>query len=205
MRECDVIVTDFRKALSAVHAEGEYPTLYSNILDPHELVMYLYLFHNFEEVITIDMKQEMEKGYHVIKMDTLFPSTFAYEIFLLNLENTLARFLQKIIDKDGLETALDEYKKLNQDKNADSYTINEYELNNLGYLYLNSGKFDEAIAIFTINVEQFPEHCNCYDSLGEAYMAADMKERAIQNYQKALEINPDFPSSRDALKKLMEK
>ena len=204
MQECEVSVADFRKALAAVHAEGEYPTIYSNIIDPNALVMFLYHFHNFENVAVIDMKEEMAKGYHVVEMSTLFPKTYAFERYVQQLETTLARVLRKIINEDGLLTALDAYEEQKSSKGSDeTYPINEYELNILGYLYLNEGRFDEAIAIFKINVENFPDHCNCYDSLGEAYMTAGMKDLAIINYTKALELNPDYPSSRDALKILM--
>jgi len=34
-------------------------------------------------------------------------------------------------------------------------------------------------------------------------MTAGMKDLAIKNYTKALELNPDYPSSRDALEILM--
>lgn len=58
----------------------------------------------------------------------------------------------------------------------------------------------EAIAIFKLNVEAFPNSSNVYDSLGEAYMAADDKALAIQNYGRSLQLNPDNQGAREALK-----
>ena len=39
----------------------------------------------------------------------------------------------------------------------------------------------EAIDVFTFNVGEYPETANVYDSLGEAYMMHDDKDRAIKN------------------------
>lgn len=43
---------------------------------------------------------------------------------------------------------------------------------------------------------------NAYDSLGEAYMNAGDKERAIENYEKSLKLNPNNASGMANLKKL---
>ena len=63
-------------------------------------------------------------------------------------------------------------------------------MNRLGYQLLGMEKVDEAIKIFELNVEMFPEAFNPYDSLGEAYMIKGDKKLAIKNYAKSLELNP---------------
>jgi hypothetical protein len=50
--------------------------------------------------------------------------------------------------------------------------FSEPELNTLGYELLGAGRVAEAVEIFKLNVEMFPEAFNAYDSLGEAYAAA---------------------------------
>src|SRR2546430_12871686 len=42
-------------------------------------------------------------------------------------------------------------------------------LNRLGYLLLGKGRNADAIAIFKLNVEEYPKSGNVYDSLAEAY------------------------------------
>ena len=44
--------------------------------------------------------------------------------------------------------------------------------------------------MFSLNVDLFPGSWNAYDSLGEAYLKADKKDLAIENYKKSLELNP---------------
>lgn len=60
----------------------------------------------------------------------------------------------------------------------------------------------EAIEVFKLNVEAFPQSFNVYDSLGEAFAAAGEQELAVKNYEKSLELNPKSQSGIDALKKL---
>ena len=64
------------------------------------------------------------------------------------------------------------------------------ELNRLGYRLLSTRKVAEAIEIFKLNVEIFPQASNVYDSLGEAYMLHGDKELAIANYKRSLELDP---------------
>ncbi len=74
----------FRRILAATHAEGANPTLYSNIYDLKRRVMYLYHFHNFENVVTIDLAEELKKGKRALDLPSLFPRTFAAEAFTRN-------------------------------------------------------------------------------------------------------------------------
>jgi Flp pilus assembly protein TadD len=60
----------------------------------------------------------------------------------------------------------------------------------LGYQLIRANKSKEAIRIFQLNVEAYPQSSNVYDSLGEAYMNDGDKQQAIANYQKSLELNP---------------
>lgn len=87
--------------------------------------------------------------------------------------------------------------------NSAPYTLTESQVNQIGYVLLYSAKkVPEAIAVFKMNVEDFPESSNTYDSLGEAYDVAGEKELAIKNYEKSVELNPKSESGLAALKKL---
>lgn len=77
----DATVDAFRKILSATHSEGEDVTLYSYIADLARGLVYVYHFHNFENVVILDIKKELAKGKHVYNLPDLFPKTNAAESF----------------------------------------------------------------------------------------------------------------------------
>jgi len=82
----------------------------------------------------------------------------------------------------------------------------EATLNRLGYTLLFSGQTQDAIAVFQRNMHEFPKSVsvNVYDSLAEAYMKADQKDLAIQNYELSLQLDPKNQNAVDRLKKLKE-
>ena len=86
---------------------------------------------------------------------------------------------------------------------ANACDFSERCLNRLGYEVLNHGRMDAAIAIFEINTMRFPNSSNVWDSLAEAHMRAGHRELAIENYRKALAIDPHNKNAADMLKKLL--
>ena len=64
---------DFRAVLEAVAQRGEtVNTVYSNIFDLKNLVVHLYYFHQFEEEVTINLREELEEGFHHEVIGQLF-------------------------------------------------------------------------------------------------------------------------------------
>ena len=61
---------------------------------------------------------------------------------------------------------------------------------------------NEAIEVLKLNVEAYPRIGKCVDDLGEAYLVSGNKEKAIENYQRALAIEPTSENAKQALKKL---
>ncbi|MFN0274263.1 MAG: serine hydrolase domain-containing protein [Chitinophagales bacterium] len=78
----------------------------------------------------------------------------------------------------------------------------DFILNALGYELLQNDELPEALEIFTLNTKLFPGIANCWDSYGEALLLSGNNEAALAAYKKALSINPDMPSSKQAVKKL---
>ncbi len=106
----------------------------------------------------------------------------------------------ELLHRGDISGAVAAYRRLRQQE-PDTPAIREYRLNALGYNLLQKQKYDEAVALFRLNVEFYPEAPNTYDSLGEAYMLRGDKELAIANYERSLELNPD---NQNAVEKLRE-
>lgn len=66
----------------------------------------------------------------------------------------------------------------------------EAEINQFGYELLGKDKQDEALAIFKLNTELYPDSFNTFDSYGECLMAAGKKKAAQKAYKKSLKLNP---------------
>ena len=94
--------------------------------------------------------------------------------------------------------------KLTAWKADKAYNVSEDDINSLGYELMGDGKMQEAINVFTLNVEAYPASDNVYDSRGEAYMKAGDKAAAIRDYKKSVELNPRSISGFDKLKELGE-
>jgi len=82
--------------------------------------------------------------------------------------------------------------------------LSEAQVNALGYWLLGKKKVGEAVEVFKMNVEDYPNSSNAYDSLGEAYMIKGDKEPAIRNYQRSLELNRGNTNAVEMLKRLRE-
>ena len=109
--------------------------------------------------------------------------------------------VEKEIDSSGIEAGIKKYRELEKAV-PDVYIFTERSINNLGYKYLNTDKIKEAVEVFKLNVEAYPESFNVYDSLGEAYMKSGEKELAIKNYEKSLELNPENTNAKNMLEKI---
>jgi CubicO group peptidase (beta-lactamase class C family) len=114
---------------------------------------------------------------------------------------SIVSVLGKTIAEKGIEAGIAQYRDLKA-KQAATYDFAEAELNQLGYQLLRSGKAREAIEIFKLNVEAYPQGFNTYDSLAEAYMTINERDLAILNYKKSLELNPNNTNAAEILKRL---
>jgi cytochrome c-type biogenesis protein CcmH/NrfG len=77
-------------------------------------------------------------------------------------------------------------------------------MDQLGYRLLSIKRVSDAIAVFLQNTKDFPQSGDTWDSLAEAYMDNGDKGRAIQYYQKSLELNPANDNARQMIKKLAD-
>jgi Predicted membrane protein (DUF2306) len=102
---------------------------------------------------------------------------------------SVAQILAGTIASGGIDEAIKQYHELKAVRSG-GYNFDEDELNTLGYQLIRSHKFKEAIRIFQLNVEAYPQSGNVYDSLAEGYMDDGDKTLAIANYEKSLELNP---------------
>lgn len=78
----------------------------------------------------------------------------------------------------------------------------EDNMNAFAHRMLELGRKKEAIELLMMNLETHPKSAKACDRLADAHLKNGNKDRAIEFYKKALEIDPKFTSSLEALKKL---
>ena len=113
----------------------------------------------------------------------------------------IARVILPTFEEQGIEAGVAEYRRL-RDESPDAFDFGENQLNRLGYYFLGNGDVETAIGVFALNVEQYPDAFNTYDSLGEAYREAGQIDLAVENYEKSLELNPGNENARRMLREM---
>ncbi len=79
----------------------------------------------------------------------------------------------------------------------------ESQVNNLGYYMLRQKQFIKAEALFKLNIANYPETANCYDGLGDLYLAKGDKLQAIESFKKTLSLK-FIPETKQKLEKLLK-
>lgn len=79
---------------------------------------------------------------------------------------------------------------------------NESQVNGLAYYMLRQKQFFKAEALFKLNIANYPETANCYDGLGDFYLAKGDKAKAIENFKKTLTLKK-IPETEKKLEKLL--
>ncbi|MGG9961092.1 tetratricopeptide repeat protein [Ferruginibacter sp. SUN106] len=81
---------------------------------------------------------------------------------------------------------------------------NEHELNSLGYLLLKQNFKKEALTIFRINANLYPESGNVLSSLGEGYLKNGNAEKAAQVLESSILLTKDAAALKEILSLLYE-
>ena len=130
-----------------------------------------------------------EQGEYLDRITSALMSVLYDQPYETAKRSLAERLIKTIVEKD-VASAIKDYRELKAGPTGSEYDFAESELNRLGYQLLQMRKVAEAIEIFKLNVEAYPQGFNTYDSLGEAYVVHGDKELAIANYKKSLELNP---------------
>src|SRR3989440_5024576 len=139
-----------------------------------------------------------EDGQYLDQMVTGIMSVLYDQPYDMPRRSIADVIVNTILEKD-VASAIREYRALKAGPTASEYDFREAELNRVGYQLLQTKKIAEAIEIFKLNVEMYPQSANTYDSLGEAYMTHNDKELSIANYKKSLELDPNNTNAKSRL------
>lgn len=106
-------------------------------------------------------------------------------------------------DPENLQKVLDEHYKNVSEHFGYQVLPPEPEVNSLGYNFMTLDKPGMARAMFELNIENYPESANVYDSMGDFYLDQGDTLQAMEQFEKALELG-DSPFTREKLDQLVQ-
>ena len=160
------------------------------VADPQRGNGLVYFANSFNGLSIVgDLLEASMSGPHPLLEGALLSSYPAHD-------STEFRFSAAVY-AEGAEGAVALVRQLQQESAADQ--VAEAVVNRMGYWLLGEDRIDEAIRLFELNVELYPEAWNVYDSLGEAQLEAGLRHDGLANYRRSLELNPENGHAREVL------
>ena len=105
---------------------------------------------------------------------------------------TMVDTLESVRQNSGIDTALSTFKKILLeyiDQQDYYYDLSQNSLNNYGYQLLQEKEIEDAVAVFRLNQELFPQAYNVYNSLAEGLLMRGDTSEAIRHLNKAIALN----------------
>jgi hypothetical protein len=122
---------------------------------------------------------------------------------LLTIKTTkIADLLGEAYSQGGIEAAMNRYNQITTSNLDNTYYYSAATLNRIGYDLLGADHINDALSVFQLNVEEYPEDWNAFDSYGEALIKAGKRTLAIEAYERALALNPSQENPRKMLREL---
>ena len=108
-------------------------------------------------------------------------------------KKSIAMHLARVIGSHGMDSAVGEFLRLKRQKSPE-YSFEESELNKLGIeLLMQYGMVNAAARIFELNMHEFPNSYNVYDSYAYALRQQGEFAESIKYYAKGLEVLKRYP------------
>ncbi len=123
---------------------------------------------------------------------------FIFDYYKLNIYNS-------VLDDPNfkLDSLLVTHYKNISEKMGYLVKPDESQVNSLGYYLLSQKQFIKAEALFKLNIANYPETANCYDGLGDLYLAKGDKINAIASFKKTLSLKA-ITETKEKLDKLLK-
>ena len=147
--------------------------------------------------VAVDMSYEQYRTNQDPVLDAVFSFTGS------NFVRNPIGHLEQLFNESKLDQVKSEAARMVKDP-AYKFVNFEKELNSRGYELLIRNQFQPALFVLQMNSELFPQSANAWDSLGEAYWKSEQKDKAIECYNKAINLDPNGSTGDHARNMLKE-
>lgn len=188
-----------KSVLDAMHQEGFWGgTQYSNIYDLDAGKVYLYLFHNYDEVVELSLEELLAQGDKKTEIWTLFKDREKYDTYRQGYERSqeLLEGITKHDSPKSLEEALEEMALYPQ------VSIWSQRLFEAGDELQQKEKHEMAILLLNYAQGLFPQSWRLSAMLAKSYFLEKQMPEAKREIEKALKLNPNEPGLLEAKEKI---
>jgi tetratricopeptide (TPR) repeat protein len=117
--------------------------------------------------------------------------------------NALIKDVDAALESPDARTALGQLVMAHRSDPEAAGTV-EARINAAGYAAGFAGDLDRALALLEVNTELFPESASAWDSLAEVTLYVGDRERALDLYRKALQVDPEFANAAEQIEALQD-
>ncbi|MDA1028413.1 MAG: c-type cytochrome [Bacteroidetes bacterium] len=108
----------------------------------------------------------------------------------------LAQEMLLAAHQSGGQAAVNKFKELQSDfSDVGAYDFREWETNTVAEDLASEGKFEDALIIYSMNAERFPESASIWTGIGEMNEKLDRIPAAIEAYEKAVVLDARSPAA----------
>lgn len=204
-RQKDTSISFCSSVMDTMHQERNWGagTMYTTIYDLNEGTIYLYFFRDYTHVVKLNLNQELKKMDYSLVIPDLFPENNKGQVFLKNY-NEINSALDLYNNEDIISDSI-RYKNVTDilfKKDIKQLGIFSNKINEIGNSWIEKKNYGAAIAVFRIGVKISPDSWIIYSTLADAYLKNKQEDLALINYEKSIELNPDYLDGRNHIEQL---
>ncbi len=109
-----------------------------------------------------------------------------------------------LMEEEGIEAAARLFKELRR-TDPEVRVFAESTLDRHGQGLLAARRLQDAVALYRLLAEAYPDSWDAHRGLGEAYLAAGARRLALASFRRALALHPDDPLLASAVRQLEER
>jgi len=194
--------------LDSLHQESSWGggTLYSTLYDLNEGIIYLYYNHNFDNLITINIKEELQKENHIIEIPKLFPDNKKGQELYKNYNETISK-IEELGNVKTISSSENISELVKFFRSVQKINIYREYFDKVTIKWEETGDFKSAIKVYEIMALFFPDDYKIYYKLGEANFKLKLYKKALLNYQECSKLVPENEKLKekiDAVKELIK-
>jgi CubicO group peptidase (beta-lactamase class C family)/imidazolonepropionase-like amidohydrolase len=162
-------------------AMGRYHGARLAAVDPHAT---LRVVLEDDQASTVQLVMGGQVLFSAARVD---PGTLLAESEAERSRVSIADIVADLLDAEGIDAARARYRALRSAR-PDSVRFAASLLDGLGHRLLHRDRIAEAIAVFQMNVEAYPDSPISHGGLGDAYVASGRVAEARSSYERAIEL-----------------